>query len=132
MTGRKSTEVDIAVGQRIRRFRQNAKLSQMALAKIIGVSAQQVQKYESGADRVGVGRLMLIAAALDVPIIDFFARLAPHSWNRKQAVRLSTVMTTPRADKLLSAFLLVSDQSIQSALIDLARTIRENSRRRKS
>jgi len=132
MTGRKSTEVDIAVGQRIRRFRQNAKLSHMALAKIIGVSAQQVQRYESGADRVGVGRLMLIAAALDVPIIDFFAGLAPHWWTKQQAVRLSTVMTTPRADKLLGAFLRVSDQSIQSALIELARTLRKNSRQKKS
>jgi transcriptional regulator with XRE-family HTH domain len=65
-------QTDVAVGQRIRAFREDANLSQTALADQIGVTFQQLQKYEAGTNRVGAGRLMLIARALNVPITAFF------------------------------------------------------------
>jgi len=63
---------DKHVGDRIRAERKVKKISQSMLANAIGVSFQQLQKYEKGINRVGAGRLTSIAAALDVPITAFF------------------------------------------------------------
>src|SRR5258708_40354926 len=64
------TETDM--GQRIRLRRVEMNVSQNDLAKKLGVSFQQVQKYEKGVNRVGAARLQQIADALDVPITHFY------------------------------------------------------------
>jgi transcriptional regulator with XRE-family HTH domain len=79
MTSRSAKEADVAVGRWIRLFRQNAKISQRGLGTRIGVSYRQVQEYESGDERVGVSRLMQIAVALDVPVMEFFGRSVPRA-----------------------------------------------------
>lgn len=71
-TAKNASEKDIAIGERIRIRRMELGKSQGALASSLGISFQQVQKYESGVNRVGSGRLAEIAAALEVPITYFF------------------------------------------------------------
>jgi transcriptional regulator with XRE-family HTH domain len=61
-------KIDVEVGLRIRVQRQTASLSQTALASQLGVTFQQVQKYEKGVNRIGAGRLTKIAQVLNVPI----------------------------------------------------------------
>jgi transcriptional regulator with XRE-family HTH domain len=129
---KRANRVDLAIGQRIRLFRQDAELSQGELAKRIGVSFQQLHKYESGTNRVGVGRLMQIAAALDVPIIDFFGGFATQVWNKQQAIQLSRIMTAPHADDVLRAFSHISNSTIESAIVDVVQMLRKKSRRRKN
>ena len=73
MLMRKPGPLDAMLGARIRMLRDNRGVSQSALAERIGVSSQQVQKYERGINRVGAPRLARIASALDVPVADFFA-----------------------------------------------------------
>lgn len=68
--------VDVHIGQRVREFRIAKGMSQTDLANAIGVSFQQVQKYESGANRIGGSRLWLISQSLDVPVDSFFDGLA--------------------------------------------------------
>ncbi len=63
---------DIFVGERIRTLRAAAGISQEKIADALGITFQQVQKYESGKNRVAAGRLMIIAATLGVPIASFF------------------------------------------------------------
>jgi transcriptional regulator with XRE-family HTH domain len=63
---------DVEIGQRIRARRLLCRLSQTELADAIGVTFQQVQKYEQGANRVGAGRLARIAETLSVPVAFFF------------------------------------------------------------
>lgn len=63
---RRADATDAAVGQRIRARRIEQKLSQTDLGDGCGVTFQQIQKYERGANRVGAGRLVRIAAALEV------------------------------------------------------------------
>jgi len=63
-------QVDVQVGQRIRIQRLAIRMSQVTLAKALGVTLQQVQRYEKGVSRLGAGRLAAIAAALGVPVID--------------------------------------------------------------
>ena len=64
--------IDVEVGQRTRIQRLAAGLSQSELAERIGVTFQQVQKYEKGMNRVGAGRLTRIARVLNVPVGSFF------------------------------------------------------------
>src|SRR3954469_12919070 len=63
---------DAEVGRRVRSRRLECRLSQTQLAEKIGVTFQQVQKYEKGVNRIGAGRLQRIGEALDVPITFFF------------------------------------------------------------
>lgn len=60
------------VGRNMRLWRIRANLSQSALGEAIGVSFQQVQKYERGKDRISAGRLAAVAEVLNVPVTAFF------------------------------------------------------------
>src|SRR3954468_24570511 len=69
---RRATADDIAIGQKLRALRLDRGLSQGDLAGEIGVTFQQLQRYEKGANRVSAGRLVRIAAALHVPVTAFY------------------------------------------------------------
>jgi len=68
--------VDVYVGQRVRMCRISSGITQTDLARHLGVSFQQVQKYESGVNRIGAGRLFDIARYLDVSIEALFPSAA--------------------------------------------------------
>ncbi|WP_375667420.1 helix-turn-helix domain-containing protein [Bartonella sp. AC130YNZD] len=68
--------IDILIGKRIRHRRISIGLSQKALGSHLGVSFQQIQKYEKGLSRVSVGYLLKIAQKLDIPISFFYADIA--------------------------------------------------------
>jgi transcriptional regulator with XRE-family HTH domain len=61
------TDIDREVGTRLRALREEAGMSQTALAERAGITFQQVQKYENGANRVSISRLIQFCEALDVP-----------------------------------------------------------------
>src|SRR6266850_2384042 len=69
MPARRADANDAVVGHDIRVQRLAKSMSQSALADAIGIAFQQVQKYEQGVNRVGAGRLVRVAAALDVPVM---------------------------------------------------------------
>lgn len=124
MAGRRANQTDVAVGQRIRAFRKEANLSQTKLANLIGVTFQQVQKYERGTNRVGAGRLTQIASALDVPIMAFFDGLArPVDKRRLKVERLAELRAVPGAPKLLIAFSKISDDVLQADVVNLVRAL---------
>ena len=72
MAIRKSGPLDAMVGAKIRMFRINRGMSQTVLAERIGVTFQQVQKYEKGANRVGASRLSQIASVLGISVGELF------------------------------------------------------------
>lgn len=74
----KADETDVFVGDRVKILRAAAGLSQTELAEAVGITFQQVQKYESGKNRVAAGRLAIIAETLGAPIAAFF----PNEENR--------------------------------------------------
>jgi transcriptional regulator with XRE-family HTH domain len=91
-----TTSHDVEVGQRIRARRMAKGMSQTELGTMLGVTFQQVQKYEKGVNRVGAGRLVRVGEALDVPVSFFFgatdtgsedARVLAHSASRGAARR---------------------------------------------
>ncbi|TNE41134.1 MAG: XRE family transcriptional regulator [Alphaproteobacteria bacterium] len=67
--------VDIHVGQRVKIRRKSLKLTQAELGEVLGLTFQQVQKYERGANRISASKLFLIAQTLDVSISFFFEGL---------------------------------------------------------
>lgn len=69
---RRVTDIDRHIGRKIKLHRMGASISQSALADMIGVTYQQVQKYETAADRVPAARLKLIADALGQPVGSFY------------------------------------------------------------
>ena len=71
-SARSSSAVDGFIGMRMRKRRQDLNMTQTALAEKLGVSTQQVQKYESGKNRVSAGRLFDICKALNVPLSSMF------------------------------------------------------------
>src|SRR5471032_1241071 len=72
MKQRSAGKPDIEMGKRIRLRRVEQRISQAELGGKLGVSFQQVQKYEKGVNRVGASRLQQIATALDVPVTFFY------------------------------------------------------------
>ena len=65
-------KVDIHVGQRLRQRRWLVGMTQQGLAEMVGIKFQQIQKYETGANRVSASRLWNISEALGVPAAHFF------------------------------------------------------------
>ncbi len=78
MLARGVNAVDIHVGRRVRTARLAHRISQERLADAVGVSFQQIQKYEKGVNRIGTGRLHAIAKFLDLPVTYFFEGIDKH------------------------------------------------------
>ncbi|WP_273758553.1 helix-turn-helix transcriptional regulator [Bartonella sp. AU55XJBT] len=72
---------DILIGKRIRLRREMLKISQKELGHRLGVTFQQIQKYEKGINRVGAGRLQEIADILDISIFFFYADISTKEKN---------------------------------------------------
>ena len=102
-TGSRSPNAtDVAVGRRMRIERLTKGMSQTELANAAGVSFQQMQKYEKGLNRIGAGRLTLIAEKLGIPITAFFASAsAPTAGGEHVPLEL---LGSGRAVRLLKAF----------------------------
>src|ERR1700752_2734246 len=109
MSVKRPDPVDIEVGHRIRIERLARGLSQTALANQLGVTFQQVQKYEKGVNRVGAGRLTKIADVLDVPGGTFFTgqegiETEPHDKANGDAASPLKLLTVSGAFRLLRAY----------------------------
>ncbi|PWR02314.1 hypothetical protein DKT77_12240 [Meridianimarinicoccus roseus] len=76
--------VDIHVGRVIRQIRREAGFTQQHLAERVGIKFQQIQKYETGANRVSASRLWEISRVLGVPVSAFFEGFAPEKHHNGQ------------------------------------------------
>src|SRR5436305_971117 len=118
---RRADSRDEEVGRRVRSRRLECRLSQTELANKIGVTFQQVQKYEKGVNRIGAGRLQRISEALQVPIT-FFFDAAPHAAERG-VTNLETsafgFMQTSGAVKIVKAFHRIKSRKARQLVVDL-------------
>jgi transcriptional regulator with XRE-family HTH domain len=112
--------IDVLVGARIRLLRKRRKMSQTELGKALGVTFQQIQKYENGKNRVGAGRLHLVATALDAPISEFFAGASEAS---RSSFVTKSVTFDPQAFRIAEAFVEISDKQLRASLVDLVETM---------
>lgn len=109
--------IDAWVGRRIRERRAAMGLSQTALSQRLGVSAQQVQKYEAGQNRISASRLNDIAIALGVsPGVLFPARPQGHATDDDDLSNLRFMTATAEGRAVAAAFPLIRDRSLRQAL----------------
>jgi transcriptional regulator with XRE-family HTH domain len=112
---RRTTPVDHHVGARTREARLELDMSQTDLAVACGITFQQIQKYENGANRVSASRLWQFAAILGKPIGWFFEGLAPH----KLSASLVKALDAGRRGNIARD----EDSKIDSDTLKLARAI---------
>src|SRR5436309_5859747 len=120
MSVKRPDPVDIEVGHRIRIERLARGLSQTELANNLGVTFQQVQKYEKGVNRVGAGRLARIADVLSVPVGFFFSGDMSPSQPSDSAHTGLSFLETAGAVRLVRAYSVIEDPQIRRALVDLS------------
>ena len=70
--GKKPHAIDVAVGANVKRIRNDQGISQEKLAEALGITFQQIQKYEKGTNRISASKLVMIAAALNSTVFDLF------------------------------------------------------------
>ena len=121
---------DKHVGARVRMRRMMLSMSQEKLGDALGLTFQQVQKYEKGANRIGASRLQQIAHILQVPVSFFFegAPSAPgsHSSGVSEApspAYVSDFLATSDGLALTKAFTRISDSKLRRRIVDLVEQI---------
>lgn len=118
MGPKEATKVDQDVGRRIAALRRAKGLSQSDLGTAVGVTFQQIQKYETGINRVGVSRLQQIAKHLDMPVSNFFDA-EQNSDNRSEDLVL---LGTPGAPALLKAFAEITPDELRRDVLALVQS----------
>lgn len=114
--------MDIALGAAVRIRRRTLGISQEALAEQCGVSFQQVQKYENGANRISFSRLVQIARALKCRVVDLMDVLDTPDREGNGDIDLLTRMRTPGALELLAAYELMAPEA-RGSLVTLLRAL---------
>jgi transcriptional regulator with XRE-family HTH domain len=122
MPGRRADGNDAIVGRNIRVHRLARTMSQTGLADAIGLTFQQVQKYEKGVNRVGSGRLVRIANALDVPVMTLL-RGVPGAAARTADASPVALIAKAQPLRLVQAFAAIEDQTMRRALLALTEGI---------
>jgi transcriptional regulator with XRE-family HTH domain len=117
--------IDKHVGNRVRMRRMMLKMSQEKLGNAVGLTFQQIQKYEKGANRIGASRLQQIAQALGVPV-PFFFEGAPQSPTRQHVVSdapspayVTEFLATSDGLALVEAFRRIKNVSLKRSIVRL-------------
>lgn len=117
-----ASEVDSIVGERIRRRRILAGLTQDQLGEALGVSYQQIQKYETGANRVSAGRLYLLAERLDVSPGWFFEGLNKVDEDSDGELDSSSRFTIECVRSLTR----IRDERVRSSVLNMIRALADS------
>src|SRR5262249_27713133 len=123
---RKLNSTDNMIARRIKLFRINAGMSQTELGERIGVTFQQIQKYEKGVNRVGAGRLSDIAKALHISVDALYPE-SSNSLSHAASSRLPyELLAEPYALHALQAFVAINNKPIRQAIVQLLERLSGN------
>ncbi len=126
--------IDVHVGFRVRLRRNLLGMSQEKLGRAIGLTFQQIQKYERGVNRVGASRLFHLSRALDVPVSFFFEDLSPAAagGGKRRARGLSEApasalqpdsLSKRETVELIRAYYQVTDPKLRKRVLDLLKAL---------
>jgi|SRR5215467_6088303 transcriptional regulator with XRE-family HTH domain len=124
MTSKEPDSIDRIVGRNIRICRLQKGLTQTELADALGLTFQQVQKYEKGTNRVGSGRLLRIATFLDVPVTALFKGSDEMADTDKQSI--FDQLESPHTSRLLQAFARIDHDGLRRSVVQLVEEIANN------
>jgi transcriptional regulator with XRE-family HTH domain len=118
-----TADIEARIGERIRSRRIRAGVSQENLGKPLGVSFQQIQKYEKGTNRVSAGRLLKIAEVLECNVTDFFEGLQDS--RTRAAAEFSQFLATKEGIEIVEAMMRIRTQEMRRTVIDIAEKLAE-------
>ncbi len=124
---KRPNDVDVYVGSRVRMRRKMLGMSQEKLGDQLGITFQQIQKYEKGTNRVGASRLQNIAEILNVPVSFFFPPTegadGPSDGGLYDQKALMEFLATSEGIELNKAFSQIKDPKVRRQVIALVRSI---------
>ncbi|MBZ9796670.1 helix-turn-helix domain-containing protein [Mesorhizobium sp. ES1-4] len=130
---KKPNPIDIHVGSRVRLRRNMLGMSQEKLGENLGITFQQIQKYEKGTNRVGASRLQAIASILGVPVAFFFEDAPGHEPTANRGFAEDSSMAfavefcgSPEGLQLNRAFVKIADVKVRRRIIDLVKSLAED------
>ena len=125
-----SNPVDIHVGSRVRLRRTLLGMSQEKLGNALGLTFQQVQKYERGTNRIGSSRLFLLSRILDVPVSFFFDDMSPEIASGRVGFAEAAQANFDQDDlakretlELVRAYYKIRDAGVRKRLFDLVKAV---------
>jgi transcriptional regulator with XRE-family HTH domain len=116
--------IDIHVGERVRLWRTERKISRTTLGEAIGLTNQQIQKYEKGANRIGASRLQQICAVLEIPVSVLFEG-GPGSLPHESGMPRDIVdfMASEEGARFVAAFRRITDRKMRRGIVRLTNRI---------
>lgn len=130
MAKRNADPVDVHVGNRVRMRRVLIGMSQEKLADRLGLTFQQIQKYERGSNRISASRLFQISEILRVPVQFFYDEMANpvaaepgEAGAGESGDRIMDLMTSPEGLQLNQAFIEIRSADVRRRIIDLVKAL---------
>ncbi|MEP3233808.1 MAG: helix-turn-helix domain-containing protein [Hyphomicrobiales bacterium] len=131
MAGKKKPNpIDIHVGSRVRLRRMMTNMSQEKLGEHLGITFQQIQKYEKGTNRIGASRLQSISSVLQVPVSFFFdgapnpaGTTNPSGMEENSSSYMVEFLSSPEGLQLNKAFSRIPDAKVRRRIVELVRSL---------
>jgi transcriptional regulator with XRE-family HTH domain len=130
---KQASPIDVQVGNRVRLRRMLIGMSQERLGELLGLTFQQVQKYEKGVNRIGAGRLFEISHILGMQIQDFFEGLSTLLPNAATGLAeppaappVMDLLSTPEGMQLGLAFMKIKDPRARKRILELVKGTAED------
>ena len=131
MPKKQANPIDLQVGNRVRIRRMLVGMSQEKLGDLLGLTFQQVQKYEKGVNRIGAGRLFEVARILGVPIDYFYEGLEDQASNTpgfgepEGAPPVMEFVSSGEGLQLSLAFMKIKDAKVRKRVLGLVKSLAE-------
>jgi len=129
---KQANPIDAQVGNRVRLRRMLIGMSQEKLGELLGLTFQQVQKYEKGVNRIGAGRLFQVSRILGVPIDYFYEGVvdqlpspAPGFAEESTTQPVMEFLSSSEGLQLSLAFMRIKDSKVRKRVLDLVRSLSE-------
>jgi transcriptional regulator with XRE-family HTH domain len=126
---KQANPIDAQVGNRVRIRRMLIGMSQERLGDLLGLTFQQVQKYEKGVNRIGAGRLYEVSRILGVPIDFFYDGVAPPEGGFAEtgsAPPMMEFVSSGEGLQLSLAFMKIKDTKVRKRVLDLVKSLAED------
>ena len=118
--------IDVHVGERIRMWRTERKISRITLGEAIGLTVQQIQKYEKGTNRIGASRLQKICAVLEIPVSFLFEGTLGSSPGEGMPQDIIDFMESEEGIRFVAAFGRITDRKMRRGIARLTGRIADH------
>lgn len=114
-----TSDIDLAIGSLIRAARKEQRMNQSELGKLLGLTFQQVQKYEKGTNRVSASRLLSISRALNKPFDYFFNEEVFNGLPPRLVEEGTQLMTAQRVTRVFATLMKFENEHMLEAALDM-------------